>query len=146
MTLRETLDADLKKAMLAKNEDEKNVIRMAKADLLKFEADNGRAPSEEESLGMLQKSVKGRKDAIGQYRAGGRADLVEKEELELAILLRYLPQTMDEASTREAIIALSKELGLTTKKEMGALMKAVKAKHPGIDGRIASQVAAEILT
>lgn len=145
MTLRDTIDADLKKAMLAKDEVAKNALRMAKSDVLLKEVDKGSPLSDEEVVAILKKGVKSRQDSIEQYRAGGREDAAKAEEAEIAILSRYLPKTLDEAETRRAIEALSTELGLASKKDMGRLMKELKARHEGLDGRLASKIAGEIL-
>lgn len=145
MTLRETIDADLKKAMLAKDETAKTALRMAKSDVLLREVEKGSPLTDEEVIAILQKNVKSRRDSIEQYRAGGREDAAKAEEDEIAILARYLPKTLDEAETRKAIQAIASELGLTTKKDMGRLMKELKARHEGIDGRIASKIASELL-
>lgn len=146
MALRQTIEADLKKAMLAKDEVAKDALRMAKADLLNREVELGRDLTDEEATAVLQKNVKSRRDAIQQFRDGGRLDAVAEEEKQLAVLERYLPKTLSEDETREAVKAIASELGLSTKKDMGRLMKELKARHAGVDGRIASKVAGEILS
>lgn len=145
-TLRERIDLDLKSAMLAKNEAARDALRLAKSELLLKEVELARALTDEETIAILQKSVKSRKDSISEFTAAGRMDLVEKEELELTFLMPYLPKTLDAAETRAAIQAITTELGLTSKKDMGRLMKELKARHAGLDGRLASQLAGEILT
>ncbi len=144
-TLRERIDLDLKTAMLTKNEAARDALRLAKSELLLKEVDVARALTDEETIAILQKSVKSRKDAISEFAAAGRTDLVEKEELELTFLTPYLPKTLDAAETRSAIESITTELGLTTKKDMGRLMKELKSRHAGLDGRLASQIAGEIL-
>lgn len=145
MSLRQTIEADLKKAMLAKDEVAKDALRMAKADLLNREVELGRDLTDDEALAVLQKNVKSRRDAIQQFRDGGRMDAVAEEEKQLAVLERYLPATLSEEDTRAAVQAIASELGLSTKKDMGRLMKELKARHPGVDGRIAAKVAGEVL-
>lgn len=145
MSLRQTIEADLKKAMLAKDEVAKDALRMAKADLLNREVELGRDVTDDEAMAVLQKNVKARRDAIEQFRAGGRMDAVAEEEKQLAVLERYLPATLSEEDTRAAVKAIAGELGLSTKKDMGRLMKELKARHPGVDGRLASKVAGEVL-
>lgn len=146
MSLRQTIEADLKKAMLAKDEVAKDALRMAKADLLNREVELGRDLTDEEATAVLQKNVKSRRDAIQQFREGGRMEAVAEEEQQLAVLERYLPKTLSEDETREAVKAIASELGLSTKKDMGRLMKELKSRHAGVDGRIASKVAGEILS
>jgi uncharacterized protein YqeY len=146
MSLKQTIEADLKKAMLAKNEIAKDALRLAKSELLLREVDLGRELTDEEITGVLQKSVKSRKDAIEQFRAGGRMDAVAEEEKQLAVLEAYLPKALSEAETRDAIEALVREHSLSSKKDMGRLMKLLKEKHPSVDGRIASKLAGEVLS
>lgn len=146
MTLREQLDQDIKKAMLARNEVARDALRQVKSEALLKEVELGHPLTDDETVAVITKSVKSRKDAIEEFRAGGRADLVEKEEAQLAILVPYLPKTLDAAETRAAIEALTKELGATTKKDMGRVMKELKAKHgSALDGKLASQIVGEIL-
>ena len=77
----------------------------------------------------------------------GRADLSAKEKAELAVIQAYLPKAMSEAEAKAAIQALAKEMNLTSKKDMGTLMKAAMAKHKGsLDGKLAQKVLGEILT
>jgi uncharacterized protein YqeY len=144
-TLRQSIDADLKKAMLAKDEVAKDALRLAKSELLNREVELGRDLTDEEALAVLAKGVKSRKDAIDQFRAGGRMEAVAEEEQQLAVLERYLPKALGEAETRTAVESLVAELGLTTKRDMGALMKELKSRHPTADPRQASKVAGELL-
>ena len=146
MTLREQIDQDLKKAMLAKNETARDALRLVKSELLLREVELGRAIEDAEVIAVLQKSVKQRKDAIDQFRDGGRSDLVEAEEKQLAVIAGYLPQALSEADTRAAVEGIVKALGLTTKKDLGQLMKAVKAQHPTADPKLASQIASSLLS
>jgi uncharacterized protein YqeY len=145
MSLREQIDIDLKRAMLEKNETARDALRVVKSELLLREVELGRPIEDAEALAVLQKGVKQRKDAIDQFKAGGRVDLVEAEEKQLAVIAGYLPQALSEADTRAAIEALKAELGLSTKKDLGTLMKALKAKHPTADPKIASQIASSLL-
>ena len=144
-TLRATLDADLKAAMIAKDEVARDALRMTKSDVLLREVEAGRPLTDEEVVAVLQKGIKSRRDSIDSYRAGGRDDAAAKEEAEIAVLSRYLPKALDEAETRAAIQAICAELGLATKKDMGRLMKELKARHDAVDGRLASKLAGELL-
>ncbi len=146
MTLREQIDQDLKKAMLAKDETARDALRLVKSELLLREVELGRSIEDAEVIAVLQKSVKQRKDAIDQFRDGGRSDLVEAEEKQLAVIAGYLPQALSEADTRAAVEGIVKALGLTTKKDLGQLMKAVKAQHPTADPKLASQIASSLLS
>lgn len=146
MSLRERIDQDLKRAMLDKNEMARDALRVVKSELLLNEVKLGRPIEDAEAIAVLQTSVKQRKDAIESFRGAGRLDLVEAEEKQLAVIAGYLPQALSEAETRTAIEALKAELGLSSKKDLGTLMKAIKAKHPTADPKLASQIAASLLS
>jgi uncharacterized protein YqeY len=145
-TLRERIDADLKKAMLEKNEAQRDALRMAKSELLLKEVELGHPLTDAETTDILLKNVKSRKDAIQQFKDGGRQDLVDAELGQLVFLEAYLPKVLDAAASRAAIEALATELGATTKKDMGRVMKELKTRHGStIDGKLASQILGEIL-
>lgn len=145
MSLRERIDQDLKRAMLDKNEVARDALRVVKSELLLREVELGRPIEDAEVTAVLQKGVKQRKDAIEQFEAGGRADLVDAEKRQLAVIEVYLPKALSESDTRAAVEALKAELGLSTKKDLGTLMKALKAQHPTADPKLASQIAASLL-
>jgi uncharacterized protein YqeY len=145
-TLRERIDADLKKAMLEKNEAQRDALRMAKSELLLKEVELGHPLTDAETTDILLKNVKSRKDAIQQFKDGGRQDLVDAELGQLVFLEAYLPKVLDPAASRAAIEAITTELGATTKKDMGRVMKEIKTRHGStIDGKLASQILGEIL-
>lgn len=138
MALLEQINADLKKAMLARDEVTRDTLRMVKSELLTL--DN---PDE---LAVLSRAVKTRRDSIKSYVEGGRQDLADKERAEIEVIERYLPKQLDEAATREAIAALIAELGLSSKKDLGQVMKELKTRYQGqVDGRLASSIAGELL-
>lgn len=80
---------------------------------------------------VMQKMIKQRRESIDLYRKGGRPELAEAEEAEIAVIERFLPQQMSEAETVAAIDALAGELGATSLKDMGRLMAALKDRHAG---------------
>lgn len=138
MALLDTLNADLKKAMLARDALTRDTLRMLKSELLTLEN-----PDE---MAVLARAVKSRRDSAQSYREGGREDLAEKEEAEIAVIERYLPKQMTEDEARAAIAAIVSELGVTTKKDLGRVMKEVMARHRGtIDGKRASSLVAQLL-
>jgi len=146
MTLRETIDSDLKKAMLEKNERVRDTLRGVKAELLLKEVELGRGVNDQEVLEAFRRQIKSRKDSIEQFKANGRDDAAADEEAEIAVLAAYLPKQMDEAETQAAITGLIAEMGLEGKKDFGRLMKELKARHPNLDGKLASQLAGGVLT
>lgn len=146
MALYEQLQADVKQAMLARDEIARDTLRMLVAAVKKLELEQGKEITDELVMTILQASAKTRAESIVQFTAAGRTDLVAKEQAELAVVRRYLPVQLDEAQTRAAIVALIAELGISAKKDMGTLMKAAMAKHKGvIDGKLVQKLAGELL-
>ncbi len=139
MALREKIDADLKKAMLERDEVTRDTLRMIKSELLTLD--------DPDELAVLSRAVKSRRDSIKSYVEGGRQDLADKEQAEIEVIERYLPKQLGEDEAREAISAIVQELGLSGPKELGRVMKEVKARYPGqIDGKVASTIARELLS
>lgn len=146
MSLKERIDADLKKAMLAKDELTRDTLRMLKSDLMKQEIDLGGSMSDSDATKVLQRAVKSRGESIAQYEEAGRDDAAARERQEIEVIERYLPKQLDEAQTRAAVEAAAKDLGLTAKKDMGALMKELRSRHDAtIDMKLASKIAGEVL-
>lgn len=142
-TLRERLDADLKEAMRAKDQLRVDTIRGVKSAIKYKEVEGGEAMAlgESDILKVINGLVKQRRDSAEQYRNAGRADLAEKEEKELAILVKYLPQQLTEAELEQIVVDTIAEVGAQTPKEMGAVMKALQPKIAGrADGKAASEL------
>jgi hypothetical protein len=138
MGLLERIDADLKKAMLEKDSVTRDTLRMIKSELVTLEN-----PDE---LAVLSRAVKSRRDSIKSYLEGDRRDLADKEEAEIAVIERYLPKQLGQDEARQAIAGIIEELGLSSKRELGQVMKEVRARYPGqIDGKLASSIAGELL-
>lgn len=147
MPLQDIILTDLKKAMKERDEVAKQTLRMVKSELVKREGELGRPLEEADELSVLSSAVKMRVDAIGEYEKAGREDLAAEERAQIDVIQRYLPAQLDEAEAREAIRALAGELGVSSKKEMGKLMKAVMERYRGqIDGKLASRLAGEMLS
>ncbi len=146
MSLLERLDADLKTAMRGKLVLERDTLRMILAGVKNLRIELGHEPTEDDVLGVLKRGVKTRKDSLEQYRKAGREDLAAQEEAELAVLATYLPKALGEDETRALVSTLIAELELTSKRDMGTLMKAVMAKHgAAVDGKLVSRFAGELL-
>ena len=117
-------------------------LRMLKAALMNREVEKGRALDEAESLQVVGALVKQRKDSVEQFRAGGRQDLVDREQAEITFLQRYLPTEADEASILRAIDAAIADTQATGPRDMGKVMKAALAGLAGstVDGRLVSEL------
>jgi uncharacterized protein YqeY len=87
--------------------------------------------SDAEILELFSKMVKQRRESAELYEKGGRADLVEQEQGEIAVLEEFMPKQMDEAETKAAVAAVIAEVGATSIKDMGKVMGALKGKYAG---------------
>jgi hypothetical protein len=136
MSLRDQFTAELKTAMLAKDAPRVSALRMITARLK--DVDIAARPKgitavpDEEIIAMLRGMVKSRRESADLYRQGNRADLVAKEEAEIAVIESFLPQQMDDAALEAAVAAAIAETGATGIKEMGKVMAALKAKHGAV--------------
>lgn len=148
--MRDKINADLKQAMKAGDKDRVGTLRLINAAIKA--ADIEARPSGKDKitdtdiLSVLAKMIKQRRDSIEQYKAGGRDDLVAKEEAEIKVIELYLPKQMDEAESKAAIAEVIKEVGAESPKDMGKVMGALKSKYAGqMDFGKASAVVKEML-
>jgi uncharacterized protein YqeY len=141
MPLLDQITRDIAAAMRQKDQASLAPLRMLKTALVNKEVERGRALDDAESLQVVSQLVKQRKDAAEQFQAGGRQDLVEREEREIVFLQRYLPPAADEQAMAEAIEAAVADTGATGPKDMGKVMKAATARLAGltVDGRALSE-------
>ena len=147
MSKLEQLNADLKAAMFAKDDVARGTLRMILADLKNRRIEVQRDLTDDDVIAVLQRGVKTRKDSFEQYQKGGREDLAAIEQAELDLLDKYLPQTLSEDETRAVVAAKIAELGITSKRDLGQLMKAVLAEHgAAADGKLVSRLAGELLS
>ena len=139
-SLLEQVTRDIAGAMKQKDQRRLAPLRMLKAALMNKEVEKGRALDEAESRQVVGSLVKQRRDAIEQFRAGGRADLADREEAEIGMLEEYLPPAADEQVIADAIDAAVAETGAAGPKDMGRVMKAVMVRLSGltVDGRVVS--------
>ncbi len=138
---------DMKLAMKAGDALTRDTLRLAITDLKKRELDLARELAPEEELSVLQKCVKTREESVAQYSAAGRKDLSDREQAEIGVIRRYLPQMISEDETRTIVQLAIQKLSLTSKKDLGQLMKAVLAEHKGtIDGKLVQKHASELLS
>lgn len=139
-TLFEQVTADITDAMRRRDQVTLAPLRMLKAALMNREVEKGRALDEPESLQVVNSLVKQRRDAVDQFRAGGRPELADREQAEITFLQRYLPPAADEGTIAAAIEAAVQETGAAGPKDMGKVMKATSARLAGlsVDGRALS--------
>jgi uncharacterized protein YqeY len=137
------INADMKQAMLAKDELKLSVIRMMKSKVLNVNA-RGDLP-EAEVVKIVTKYGKDLKETIEECAKLGRAAEVERAKQELAVVQSYLPKELSAEEIKAVVQKTVAALGATSLKEMGKVMKEVTAGHPGIDGKLVSQFVRELL-
>jgi len=140
MTVQERVQRELFEAMRGKDELRLSVLRMMKTAIRHREVEKRKPLDDGECQQVVGGLIKQRCDSIEQYRKGGREDLAAKEEAEIRILEEYLPPPLGEAEVEAAIVAALAEIGATSPKQMGAVMKSVMAKLAGkrVDGKAVS--------
>jgi len=142
MILRERILADLTAAMKARDAARTSTLRMLKASIVNREIEKGGHLDEEEMLKLLRSQVKQRRDSVEAYQKGRRQDLVTREQAEIAVIEGYLPQAASPDDIEQAVTAAIPEVGASSMKDMGAVMKAAMAHLAGknADGRAVSEM------
>jgi uncharacterized protein YqeY len=139
MDIRKQLDSDLKEAMRARDTVRLETVRNIKGSIRSREIDGGSELPAAEITKLIRGLVKQREESIAQYREGGRADLVEREMREKAILEGYLPAAPTAEQVSGVVADVVAELGATSIKDMGKVMKAVMDRlGPSADGKLVS--------
>ena len=150
MSVHETIKAQIKEAILAKDALRLNVVRGIAAAFTNELVAKGRKPqgevTDDEALAVIRRLVKQRKDSIEQFKAGGREDLAASETAELKILEIYLPAAISEADVRKIAEKKKAELGITDKNKAGLLMKTVMQELKGnADGAAVKKIVDDLL-
>jgi uncharacterized protein len=131
--IRDDIKAAQIAAMKSGDKDARAAISLIQAAIKNrdIEARTGKAPDSDDALvvEVLQKMVKQRRESIDMYEKGGRPELAAAEAAEVAVIERFLPQTLSEDETRTAIEAIKSELGASGMKDMGRVMAELKARH-----------------
>ena len=137
MSLESQITEDLKNAMKEKNHLTLDVIRQLKSQIKYYQIEKKtEVLSDEDWFSVIKKMIKQRNDSIQQYTDAGRNDLAEKEKLENAVLMKYLPAQMSQEELRKIIEEVIKENGFSEKKQMGQAIKLTLAKTAGrADGK-----------
>ena len=149
MALSDQINADLKLAMLARDEVRLRTLRAVKSAILIAGTEKGAATvlSTEDEIKLLQKLVKQRKEAAEIYGQQGRKDLEESELAEVTVLEIYLPKQMSQDEITSAIKEIIISVGATSPADMGKVMGAVsKALSGKADNRLVSQIVKELLS
>jgi uncharacterized protein YqeY len=147
MSLQERISQEIKAAMLARDAERLSALRMLKSALgyILIEKKTENLP-DAEVVALVQKEVKKRRDSVEQFEKGGRAELAAKEKQEIAVLESFLPQPLSADVLEKLVRDTITELGATSKKDMGAVIKSVQAKAAGrADGKTISGLVGKLL-
>jgi uncharacterized protein YqeY len=147
MNLRERLDADMKQALRSRDTLRLETIRGVRGAMRNREIELGGTLDDEGILRVIRALVKQRAEAIEQYRAGGRDDLVRKEEGERAVLEGYLPAAPDAAEVERVVRAVIAEVGAEGPRDVGRVMRpALERLGPAADGKLVNETARRLLS
>ena len=144
--LKEKLMEDLKNSMKTKNEIRKNTVQMVRAAILQIEKDKGIQVEDDKILEIIAKEVKTKKDALKDFEKAQRQDLIDQTNQEIEILQEYLPKQLSREEIKVELEKIITEIGATTMKDMGAIMKEAKAKMgASADGKTINEVTKKLL-
>src|SRR5205814_10174235 len=133
--LRDDINNAVKDAMRAKDERRLSTLRMVNSTIKNADIaarGEGKPPlSDADLLGVFQKMIKQRQEAVERYDKGGRAELAAQEREEIAIIAAYLPKQMSEADVKTAISSAITETGAAGMKDMGKVIAVLKTKYAG---------------
>ena len=144
--LKEKLMEDLKESMKNKDVIRKNTIQMVRAAILQIEKDKGIEVEDDKILEIISKEVKSKKDVLKDFEKAERQDLIDQTNQEISILQEYLPKQLSREEIKSELEKIIAEIGATSMKDMGAIMKEAKAKMgASAEGKTINEVAKEIM-
>lgn len=144
--IKEELMKDLKEAMKERNVIKKDTITMLRAAILQVEKDKQITLDENQILEIVAKEVKKRKESKDEYVKGDRQDLVEKLDVEIEVLSKYMPKQLTEEEICEIVKEAIKEENAQTPRDMGKVMKNIKPKVAArADGKLVSEIVKKLL-
>jgi uncharacterized protein len=149
MSLEQKVMAELKDAMKAKDEAALRGLRAIKAEIIKAKTEPGAGGevTEEKELALLQKMMKQRKDSLAIYQQQNREDLARKEQEEISVIEKFLPQQISAEELKVEVQAIITETGATSPAEMGKVMGVATKKLAGrADGKTISAMVKELLS
>lgn len=133
--MRERINDDLKTAMKSGDKARVSTLRLINSAIKSADIDarpSGKDKiSDADILGVLAKMVKQRRDSVEQFTAGGRQDLADQEQAEIAVIEGYLPKQLNEDEAKAAIAGVIKDVGAASIKDMGKVMAALKERYSG---------------
>jgi uncharacterized protein len=149
MALLDEIKEQIKQAMKDKNQTALNALRGIKSALQYKQVEPGAGGELDDAavLQVIQKEIKKRKDSIEQFKQGNRADLVAEEESQLAVIERFAPKEITDSELEEIVKTVIAELGASTKKDMGNVMKHLMPRVAGrADGKRVNSIVGSLLS
>ena len=131
MTLKGQIQDDMKTAMKSGEKHRLDVVRLILAAIKQIEVDERKELDDAAVLGVIKKMVKQRRDSIEQFSKGGRQDLVDKEQSEIAVLDTYLPEQMSDEALDALVESAISEAGAESIRDMGKVMGLIKSQAAG---------------
>lgn len=149
MSLKDTLNADFKEAMKAKDKVRKDTINFVRAAIKQVEVDTREEVDDQGVASILAKQIKMRKDALGDFEAAGRQDMLDQYKAEIDVLMEYMPQQLTSEELTNIVKETAAQLGIEAgsgKAGMGKLMGPVMGKVKGLaDGNDVKNIVLEFL-
>lgn len=147
MSLKEKLNEDLKQAMRDKEVVKRDSIRAINTMIKQVEVDERRVLDDAEVIKLVQKGIKQREEAISQYRAASRDDLVQKEQEQVDVFMLYLPKQLSDEELENGMKEIISEVGATSLKDMGKVMGVASKKFAGVaDGKRINEMVKKLLS
>ncbi|QKJ27434.1 GatB/YqeY domain-containing protein [Aliarcobacter cibarius] len=146
MSLKEKLNEDLKQAMRDKEVVKRDSIRAINTMVKQVEVDERRVLDDAEVIKLIQRGIKQREEAISQYSAAERDDLVQKEQDQVDVFMQYLPKQLSDDELETGMKEIISEVGATSLKDMGKVMGAASKKFAGVaDGKRINEMVKKLL-
>jgi uncharacterized protein len=147
--LKDKINSDLKDAMKSGDNFRRDVLRLATSAIKNAEIEKGvreEGLGEEETMAVISRMIKQRKDSVEQYLKGGREDLAETEQKEIELLMIYLPEQLSEEEVKKVVMETIAQLEAASKSDLGRVMGMAMGKLKGqVDGNVVRKIAEELL-
>ena len=136
MSLSERLSDDMKQLMKSGDKFALSVVRMIRSAIKNVEIESRKTLSDDEVLDILSKEIKQRRDALQEFEKAGRDDLADQAKAEIDVIQRYMPQPLTDEELNAIVEETVREVGATSKSDMGKVMSAIMPKVKGrADGK-----------
>ncbi|PAF51112.1 glutamyl-tRNA amidotransferase [Helicobacter sp. 13S00401-1] len=145
MSLKAKILEDIKQAMISKDAQKRDALRMISANIKQLEVDQRIEADDAIVLGILKTAAKQRQDAIDSYKKADRLDLASKEEYELKLIESYMPTQLSDDELKAKISEIIKKVGASSLKDLGNVMKETKALSDVASGKRISECVKSLL-